>query len=211
MGRLLLVVMLVLGAIYIKQHDTRIQRWWRSYTQPATTSSRVLVYSAPACDICDQAAEMLENAGVPVELVDISENDAARAEVAAGRGALPVIADGNRRMRGYDPQFLSDWYVERPRNRQRLEDLGIYRAGEARIPVLYGTDWCPYCAKARQYFHGNGIRFRDLDIERDAEADRQYKALGHNGVPVIVYDDMVLSGFDARDMDRRREWIGDGQ
>jgi glutaredoxin len=92
-----------------------------------------------------------------------------------------------------------------------LEKIGVYRAGEPHIPVLSGSDWCPYCVKARQYFHRNGIRFHDLDIERDAGAARQHKTLGHTGVPVLVYEDRVWSGFEAATMDRRREWIGNGQ
>lgn len=209
MNRLAVLLILVLGGLYLNQHQSTLQRWWYRYTQPATAP--VLVYTTFSCDVCEKTAASLEAAGVQVVLVSIESDEAARAEFEAAGRVLPIIVDGDRRMYGIDPELLAGWYQERHTNRQWLEEIGVYGAGEPHIPVLFGTDWCPYCAKARQYFDRNGIRFHDLDIERDAEAARQYKAIGRSGIPVLVYEDMILGGFDEATMERRREWIGDGQ
>lgn len=207
-GRVFLVL-LVLGSVYAWQNQHELRRWWQQYNGEAAATG-IRVYTARGCGPCQQAIDLLQGAGHPVAVRNVDEDESARAEFErAGRGAMPLILDGHREMRGFNAQLLSDWYVERAQTARFLDQLGVYGAGEPRVPVLYGTDWCPYCAKARQYFAANGIIYRDLDIERDGEARRQHEALGYKGVPVIVYADMVWSGFSAESMNERRKWVGD--
>jgi glutaredoxin len=62
--------------------------------------------------------------------------------------------------------------------------------------VLYATEWCPYCARARKFFKDNNIPFREYDIEKSAEGNAQYERLGGNGVPVVLIADKVIYGYD---------------
>jgi glutaredoxin 3 len=64
--------------------------------------------------------------------------------------------------------------------------------------VMYIKPGCPYCQKARDYYHENGISF----IEYDAQNDRQRRkemldfAGGDLTVPCIVMDgNYVQSGW----------------
>ena len=61
--------------------------------------------------------------------------------------------------------------------------------------LMYATSWCGYCKKARKYFRKNNIPYIEYDIEQDAEAKRQYKKLGGNGVPLILYENRRMTGF----------------
>jgi len=63
--------------------------------------------------------------------------------------------------------------------------------------VLYATEWCGYCRKARAFFKENNIAYVEHDIEKSAEAKAQYDQLNGNGVPVIVVNDETFHGFDA--------------
>lgn len=63
--------------------------------------------------------------------------------------------------------------------------------------VLYATEWCGYCKKAREYFRANRIDFIEYDIEKDAEALRRYRAFGGRAVPVIFVGGQRLDGFSA--------------
>lgn len=211
-GRVVLVLAL-LGGLYVWQNQHELKRWWHVQSGAApVVSAGISIYTARGCGPCEQAIRLLQGAGQSVVVRNVDTDADARAEFEnAGGGAMPLIVDGVREMRGFNPELLTAWYVERVRTAQRLEQAGVYRAGEARLPVLYGTAWCPYCAQARKYFDSNGIAFRDLDIEHDAEAKRQYDALGLSGVPVMVYEDMIWSGFSARSMDERRKWVGNGR
>lgn len=63
--------------------------------------------------------------------------------------------------------------------------------------VLYGTDWCGYCAKTRAYFKENKIDFVDLDIEKSPEAKKAHAELGGGGVPVVLIGNRKIQGFNA--------------
>ncbi len=62
--------------------------------------------------------------------------------------------------------------------------------------ILYATDWCGYCKKTRELFEENNIPYYEYDIEKSTEGSRQHKALGGNGVPVIVIDGTVIKGYN---------------
>ncbi|WP_220338371.1 glutaredoxin family protein [Wenzhouxiangella sediminis] len=68
--------------------------------------------------------------------------------------------------------------------------------------IMYATDWCPYCAKARQYFADNGIRYTEYDIDEDPAARRRYEAMDATGVPVILVGDTRINGFSVKGFER---------
>lgn len=209
------LIFLALTAAYSVQHEADIKRWWRQHSparsaQVAAPGAGVKVYTANGCGPCADAIALLGDAGVVVRVLNTDTDDNAKADVESiSGGRMPLIVDGEHHMSGFDPEFLQGWYVERPSNTVRLNQMGVYRAGEVRLPILYGTTWCGYCKQARQYFADHGMAFRDLDIEHDAEAKRQYDALGLSGVPVMVYEDMIWSGFSAERMAAKQQWVGD--
>ncbi|HET8729696.1 MAG TPA: glutaredoxin family protein [Moraxellaceae bacterium] len=61
--------------------------------------------------------------------------------------------------------------------------------------LLYGTTWCGYCRKAREYFAAHGIAYTDLDIEKDVNAKVAFDAMGGRGVPVILVGSRRMNGF----------------
>ncbi|MCB1788018.1 MAG: glutaredoxin family protein [Gammaproteobacteria bacterium] len=70
-------------------------------------------------------------------------------------------------------------------------------AGQADV-IMYGAQWCGYCAKARALFREKRIAYFEYDIERSAEGRRQYEALRGSGVPLIVVRDQVIRGYNPR-------------
>lgn len=66
---------------------------------------------------------------------------------------------------------------------------------QQRQVTMYGTSWCGYCAKARQYFISNDISFVEYDIEKNAQAKKKYDSLGGKGTPLIVVDEKNMTGF----------------
>lgn len=63
--------------------------------------------------------------------------------------------------------------------------------------VLYGTAWCGYCAKTRDYFKAHQIDFIDLDIEKSPEARKAHAKLGGGGVPVVLIGNRKIQGYNA--------------
>lgn len=72
-------------------------------------------------------------------------------------------------------------------------------AADAQV-TLYSTSWCGYCRKARSWFQANGVPFVEKDIEKDPDAQAEYrsKANGYGGVPLIDVNGTVVRGFDQR-------------
>jgi len=62
--------------------------------------------------------------------------------------------------------------------------------------VMYSTEWCVYCKKARKYFNENNILFADYDIEKDPVAAKEHKDMGASGVPVILVGNERMNGFN---------------
>jgi len=67
--------------------------------------------------------------------------------------------------------------------------------------VMYATDWCPYCAKARAHFRKLGIDYVEHDIEKSPEGRAEYQRLGGRGVPLILIGEQRMSGFSEARFD----------
>lgn len=63
--------------------------------------------------------------------------------------------------------------------------------------VMYGTEWCGVCKKAKRYFKERGIRYVEYDVEKSARGKRDYKKLNGKGVPIILVGDKRLNGFSS--------------
>lgn len=57
--------------------------------------------------------------------------------------------------------------------------------------VLYGSDWCGDCRRAKRFFDKNGIAFRWVDIERDKQAEQYVLQVnrGMRSIPTILFED----------------------
>jgi glutaredoxin 3 len=70
-------------------------------------------------------------------------------------------------------------------------------AGAAPRVVMYATDWCPYCNRARQLLARKNVPFEEIDIEMSPEARAQMQARsGRSSVPQIFIGDTHVGGSD---------------
>ena len=64
--------------------------------------------------------------------------------------------------------------------------------------VLYVTEWCPYCAQARDYMAEEGVPHRIVDIEKDEAGAREYAARGGTGgIPLVAVGIETMEGWSA--------------
>lgn len=57
--------------------------------------------------------------------------------------------------------------------------------------VMYSTGWCGDCRRARAVFQEAGVPFREINIDREPEAQRLVMRLnrGMRSVPTILFPD----------------------
>jgi len=84
--------------------------------------------------------------------------------------------------------------------RQTGPSEGELAAARRRVPVvMYSTDWCGVCRRARQYFEQEGISFIEHDVDHDPQARADYLLLNPRGsVPTIKIGQEVVIGFSPQ-------------
>lgn len=63
--------------------------------------------------------------------------------------------------------------------------------------VIYSTQFCPYCVRAKSLLQQKGVEFTDIrvDIERERYSE-MIKLAGRSSVPQIFIDDDHVGGCD---------------
>ncbi|MDI6696864.1 MAG: glutaredoxin family protein [Anaerolineales bacterium] len=65
--------------------------------------------------------------------------------------------------------------------------------------LIFTTPTCAFCNQAKRYFREKGIKFKDIDVSRDAAAARDMiRRSGQQGVPVIDIGGKIIVGFDRQ-------------
>jgi glutaredoxin 3 len=68
--------------------------------------------------------------------------------------------------------------------------------------TIYITPTCSICRKAKDYLASKGIAFEEIDVATDRRAaEEMVQKSGQMGVPVIVVDGLMLTGFNQFKLD----------
>jgi glutaredoxin len=154
--------------------------------------------------------------------------DPATGEVATAASIDAIPAAARSQVVVYDPQVqlppgwdlvadLARGTVAEPRQGFSFRTRGALaplvpppatRSAEgAREVVLFSTQGCGYCAKARKFLTEHRIPFTELDVEEDPSAPARLGALGQRaglgprelqGVPILFIDGQPVLGWDQR-------------
>ena len=57
--------------------------------------------------------------------------------------------------------------------------------------IMYGTDWCGDCMRAKRFLNQNKIKFQWVNIDNDEEGERIVLDInrGNRSVPTIIFQD----------------------
>ena len=61
--------------------------------------------------------------------------------------------------------------------------------------IMFTTESCPYCKKAKTYLASKGVQWCERDIEWSEEDAQLFKQLGGKGTPLTIIGDVVIGGF----------------
>ena len=63
--------------------------------------------------------------------------------------------------------------------------------------VMYSTDWCPYCNRARELLKSKGVDIEEIDVDARPEARTEMTARsGRSSVPQIFIGATHVGGCD---------------
>jgi glutaredoxin 3 len=63
--------------------------------------------------------------------------------------------------------------------------------------LMYATDWCPYCARARSLLASKGVAIEEIDIEAVEGARSEMEARsGRSSVPQIFIGEQHIGGCE---------------
>lgn len=86
-----------------------------------------------------------------------------------------------------------------------MTTAGAARAQGLRQPrvLVFTTQTCPWCVRAKQYLRERKVQFREIDVSRNAKAASDLvRKTGQTGVPVVEIDGTPIVGFDPRRIDK---------
>ena len=75
---------------------------------------------------------------------------------------------------------------------------------------IYSAEWCGVYKRAKKYMQERNIKFRELDIENDSTAKREFKKLNGRGVPVILVGRQRMNGFNPAKLESMLEEVRSG-
>jgi glutaredoxin 3 len=65
------------------------------------------------------------------------------------------------------------------------------------VVTMYVTDWCPYCARARNLFAAKDVAIAEVNVDSaPAQRDEMQRRSGRNTVPQIFIGDQHIGGCD---------------
>ncbi len=160
----------------------------------ATGKPTTWIFTFEGCgDTCANAIKELRNRHVPFteKVISPERPDEPDFKLWQGYGAgnsFPLLVAGNQTLTGfYVPNIAStlgkafgETYLTP--NERRYFKSHFNADGSPRI-VLYGTDWCPHCAKLRKELRENQISFADIDVEKVGDSKQLLQTMGIAGYP----------------------------
>lgn len=67
--------------------------------------------------------------------------------------------------------------------------------------VMYATQTCGYCKKAREYFTAHNVTWREIDIDSSEAAQKEWREKGGMGTPLIYIGSVRIEGYMQSKMD----------
>jgi glutaredoxin-like YruB-family protein len=69
--------------------------------------------------------------------------------------------------------------------------------------IVYSTQTCPWCHRAKDFLRKHNIEFEDKDVAEDPAARNELlQKSGQMGVPVLDIDGTIIVGFDQQAIEK---------
>ena len=201
--------LLILAVVVVGSYQLYVR--YQAYASAAYDENgkpQTLLFTANSCPPCDNARALLKKRRIDYDEFNVSVGDEhfQTMRTYGGGKYMPYLVTGNRKVSGYNKQeiigVLAEVHGDQLLTRQERRIMATHfdAAGNPRV-VMYATEKCGYCIKARQYFKDEGIKFTEFDVDRNAEEKRNFKALEASGTPLVYVGYRRIDGFNRKKLD----------
>ncbi len=196
-----IVVLLLVALAAYQTHP----EWFSWLNEPSVVAGdrEVVVFSFNACgQYCDNAMDLLREKNIEFTHFNVQAGEEQKKlwEDMGGGDIYPVIHIGRQKLQGYDRNRITHALAKN--FGMSLLDAGMRSVVQQQLTaygettaVMYGTSWCPQCAKAREFFKENNMPYVEFDVEKSRQDMRNYAALNASGYPLIYVGMHRFEGF----------------
>jgi glutaredoxin len=93
------------------------------------------------------------------------------------------------------PKIANLYYAAFPPKQFTTGDHAALYAKAGNQVVMYATTTCPYCAKTRELFAKQGVKYTEYQIDKSETANADFLAKGGIGVPLLYIGERRIDGF----------------
>jgi glutaredoxin len=93
------------------------------------------------------------------------------------------------------PYASSAYHAMFPKPEYKTGDYSALYAQAGHDIVLYSTTTCPYCAKVRELFVKEGVKFTEYQIDKSKAAETDFQNRGGQYVPLLYIGEREIAGF----------------
>jgi glutaredoxin len=160
------------------------------------------LFVGPGCgQTCAEVEELLKSRNINYELIDIGTPEGEK----SGVNQYPLTRVGKQAVLGNARNQLVTVLAEAYGDSaltpgERMAMRGHFDANGKPLVVLYGTQWCPYCKRQREYFADHNIVFEDVDVEASSSAKLAYDTLQGAGYPLIYVGYRRFDGYKEQEI-----------
>ncbi len=92
-----------------------------------------------------------------------------------------------------------------------MYSIGMTSLSKESEVLVYTTEFCPYCVRAKSLLKERGVPYREIQFEMDDDKswDELIKRSGMQTVPQIFHGDRLIGGYsELADLDRKDKLAG---
>jgi glutaredoxin len=93
------------------------------------------------------------------------------------------------------PHAASAYHKVFPEPEYKTGDFSALYAKAGHEVVMYSSSTCPYCAKVRELFVKQGVKFTEYQVDKSKVAAAEFKQRGGLYVPLLYIGEREIAGF----------------
>lgn len=149
--------------------------------------------------LCEDMEQVLISRHINYELIDVDSPEGKK----YGIHQYPVTRIGKQQIVGSARNLLITTLAETFGESaltpaERMATRNHFDENGKPMVVLYGTQWCGYCKREREYLAEHNIPFYDLDVEATPSVKVAYDTLQGGGYPLIYVGYRRFNGYTEK-------------